>query len=132
MASIKPIFLQISPPVNANVNVFVRYGITFNNHDIATKQNYREVCQLIGDDTPGDGIDDALHTVLNTTTVFNGALEVDRSMSFLLPARKLDEDNGRPFPEADEIRARVTLLPIPTSRESNQVVIGDDIIVAST
>jgi hypothetical protein len=128
MASITPIFLNIknSPTNPANFEVFVGYTVEFNNDDLETKQHYREICQLIGDDTPGDGIDDALHTVLNTITVFDGGTTgVGRFMTFEVPKTRLDEDNpGSPFPFADEIRARVTLVPIPATRESNQVVIN--------
>lgn len=126
MASIQPINLRITRvPNSANVSIDVGYVVSASNHDLATEQNYREVCELIGDDTPGDGTDDIIRTILDTTTVFGGTgVHITRAIQFFLPASALDEDSGRPFLEEDEIRARVTLTPIPTRRESNQVVIG--------
>jgi hypothetical protein len=53
------------------------------------------------------------------TTVFSG-----NSVHFILPRSVLDEDNEGPFIQADEIRAKVTLTPIPTSRESNLIRLG--------
>jgi len=128
MALIRPITLRITRiPNSANVIIDVGYRVSASSHDIATEQNYREVCELIGDDTPGDGTDDIIRTMLNTTTVFTSDVftqNLTRVIQLLLPASALDEDRGRPFLEEDEIRVRVTLTPIPTSRESNLVRIG--------
>lgn len=124
MASIQNVTLAITPIINtANVFVTVGYTVLGSGHDIAAEQHYREVCQLIGDDTPGDGTDDILRTMLDTTTVFNGS-NFTRSLQVILPLSALDEDNDGPQIQEDEIRAKVTLTPIPTSRESNLIRIG--------
>jgi len=126
MASIQPITLRITRiPNSVNVSIDIGYVVSASSHDLATEQNYREVCQLIGDDTPGDGTDDIIRTILDLTTVFTAPfVHITRAIQLFLPASALDEDRGRPFLEEDEIRALVTLTPIPTSRESNLVRIG--------
>ena len=124
MASIQQVNLAITPvPNSANVIVDVGYVVSGSSHDIATQQNYREVCQLIGDDTPGDGTDDILRTIFDTTTVFSGN-SFQRVLQVVVPRSVLDEDNDGPQIQEDEIRARVTLTPIPTSRESNLIRMG--------
>lgn len=130
MASIQPITLRITRiPNSANVSIDIGYTVSASSHDLATEQNYREVCQLIGDDTPGDGTDDIIRTVRDTTTVFTGNnVHFTRAIQLFLPASALDEDSGRPFLEEDEIRAKVTLTPIPSSRESNLVRVGGPVI----
>ena len=126
MASIQQVALTITPvPNSTNVSVSVGYVVSASNHDLASEQNYREVCQLIGDDTPGDGTDDILRTLFDGTTVFSGnSAHFTRALQLFLPRSALDEDNEGPFIQADEIRAKVTLTPIPTSRESNLVRLG--------
>jgi hypothetical protein len=123
MARISPVTLTITPATNsAKVVVYVGYTVFGSNHDLAAEQHYREVCELVGDDTPGDGTDDVLKNLLDTTTVFDGS-NFTRSISQELDRSILDEDSQSPF-QKDEIRAKVTLTPIPTSRESNLVQIG--------
>jgi hypothetical protein len=126
MASIQPITLRISPTLpNGMVSVDISYVVSASNHDLASEQNYREVCVLIGDDTPGDGTDDIIRTVVDQTLVFSGTFpHQSRAIQFFMPASQLNEDATRPFLEPDEIRARVTLNPIATTRESNQVVVN--------
>ena len=126
MASVQPVTLTITPvPNSTNVSVGVGYVVSASSHDLATDQHYREVCQLIGDDTPGDGTDDVLRTIFEETTVFSGnSAHFTRAIQLFLPRSVLDEDNDGPFIQADEIRAKVTLTPIPTSRESNLVRLG--------
>jgi hypothetical protein len=126
MASIQQVTLAITPvPNSANVSIDVGYVVSGSSHDLATGQNYREVCQLIGDDTPGDGTDDILRTIFDATTVFTGnSVHFTRAIQLFLPRSVLDEDNEGPQIQEDEIRAKVTLTPIPTSRESNLVRIG--------
>lgn len=130
MASIQPITLRITRIANsADVNIDVSYVVSASGHDLTTEQNYREVCQLIGDDTPGDGTDDILRTLFDSTTVFNGTTpHFQRVIQRRLPASVLDEDSGGPAIEEDEIRARVTMTPIPTSRESNLVRFGGTVV----
>jgi hypothetical protein len=125
MASITPVSLSITPVPNSPlVSIYVGYEVHLNSQDIATQQNYREVCHLIGDDTPGDGTDDIIRTIYDATTFYDGTFQqFSRAIQLFMPASQLDEDRTAPFQEDDEIRARVTLTPILTSRESNQVVI---------
>jgi hypothetical protein len=123
MARISPVNLQITPATNnAKVIVDVGYTVFGSDHDLTTEQHYLEVCELIGDDTPGDGTDDVLFKMLRTTTVFDGS-NFTRVLQEELDRSTLDEDSQSPF-ERDEIRARVTLTPIPTSRESNLIRMG--------
>lgn len=64
MASISPITLRIiNVPNSSNASVDVGYTFSASSHDLATQQHYREVCELIGDDVPGDGTDDLLRTL---------------------------------------------------------------------
>ncbi|HEY0458614.1 MAG TPA: hypothetical protein VGC97_05630 [Pyrinomonadaceae bacterium] len=125
MASIKPITLTIVPnPNNGKFIVNVNYVVSASPNDVATEQNYREVCQLIGDDTPGDGTDDIIKTLRDGTLVFDGIFShLTRNIQLEMNRSDLDEDRGLITPEADEIRARVTLTPIPATLESNQIVL---------
>lgn len=126
MATIQSITLTITPlPASADVSVYVSYVVSASGYDLLTEQHYREVCELIGDDTPGDGTDDVLRTIFDATTVFDGNnAHFTRAIQLFLPLSALDEDGGGPLYNEDEIRARVTMLPVPTSRESNLVRIG--------
>jgi len=130
MATIGPITLTIGPgnsPSNASVQV--GYTVSASNHDLASAQTYREVCELIGDDTPGDGTDDLLVKLKEEDIVFtSNAPHLTRAIQQFVPLTKLDEDVGIIALEEDEIRARVTLIPIPTSRESNLVLRGGPVI----
>lgn len=131
MASIGLVNLTIAkvPHRNNFVLVNVKYQLAGDAFDVALQNPYHEICQLIGDDTPGDGTDDILRTLLDTTTFFpdpdtsNPILE--RSLEVLLPLSALDEDSGGPLIEEDEIRAKVTLIPrFDNYRESNLVRVG--------
>jgi hypothetical protein len=80
------------------------------------------------------GTDDLLRVVRDVTSQFSGtAVEIVRDTVFDLPKSLFDEDNNGPLSQADEIRARVTLIPVAanlgsTSRESNQVVLNSTVI----
>jgi hypothetical protein len=130
MASIQFVNLSISPvPNSQNVSVYVGYAVQASSHDLATEQHYREVCELIGDDTPGDGTDDVIRTLYDATTIFSGtAQSYTRAIQLFMPLSELNEDSGHPIFDEDEIRARVTLTPIPTSKESNLIRIGGPVI----
>lgn len=131
MATIGPVTLAITPVPNTNLfGINVNYRISGSNHDVSFEMSYREVCQLIGDDTPGDGTDDPLHTLRDATITFSGtSVNFDRGFHLTLPANVLDEDRGTFLPQADEIRALVTLTPIlQASRESNQVTINASVV----
>jgi hypothetical protein len=132
VAFITPIQLRIFAKPDSPTNVFaeVSYAIQADGNDVETSRKYREVCELIGDDTPGDGTDDALKVVRDVTSEFNGTtVKIMHDTVYDLPKTLFDEDNNGVFSQADEIRARVTLTPVSgdggsTSRESNQVVLN--------
>lgn len=128
MAKIQPINLSIAPNPNNNGKFLINisYVVSAGPNDSLSEQNYREVCELIGDDTPGDGTDDIIRTISDGRLVFDNVFShIQRSFQLELSRSDLDEDNATAF-QNDEIRARVTLTPIPTSRESNQVVMAND------
>lgn len=129
MASIEFKTFTIDPVQGSDqVSVQVGYVVSGSNFDVATGQEYREVCHLIGDDTPGDGTDDNLRKIFENTTVFSAnAAHFTRAIQLFLPRSALDEDSGKPFLEEDEIRARVKLIPLPPKTvilESNLITIG--------
>ncbi len=130
MATIGPITLTIGPgnsPSNASVQV--GYSVSASNHDLASAQTYQDLCELIGDDTPGDGTDDLLVKLREEIIVFtSNTPHFTRAIQQFVPLTKLDEDAGFIALEEDEIRARVTLTPIPTSRESNLIRRGGLVI----
>jgi hypothetical protein len=131
MASIGPVSLRIiNVPNSGNASIDVGYTVSASSHDLATEQNYREVCELIGDDTPGDGTDDILQRLRDDVTIFvsGGPQHFTRAIQVFVPQSLLDEDRGVVTQEEDEIRARVTLTPIPTSRESNLIRRGGLVI----
>jgi hypothetical protein len=133
MATIGNVTLTITPVLNSN-DVFVQIGYRVfpSSHDMATEQHYREVCELIGDDTPGDGTDDVIKIdppLFDGTTVFtSGGNDFTRAISRRVARSLLDEDNNGLLLQEDEIRARVTLTPIPTSRESNLIRMGGPVL----
>jgi len=128
MASIQRVTLKIQKvPNSPKLFIQVGYSVTGSTLDTVQLQPYREVCQLIGDDTPGDGTDDLISKIFDTTTVFfPGLPKQTRVLGLELPASQFDEDSGGIIPKEDQIRARVTLTPIPkpASRESNQIVLN--------
>ncbi len=133
MASIGSVTLTIMRiPNSANAAINVRYSLAGDAVDIALQTPYLEVCQLIGDDKPGS--DDILLTLRNQLTFFpedpvTSNPIVQRNLNRVVPLSVLDEDTGRPFPEEDEIRAKVTLtLLTPNFRESNLVRLGGPVI----
>ncbi len=100
----------------------VAYDILFSKTDIKNKQAYDEDCRLIGDDThAGDpasaGGDDLLEFL---TPMFNKPVKpgtkdtVSRKHKKSFRALDLNEDMNA-VPNPDEIRARVTLLPVAPS-----------------
>jgi len=130
MASIGTVTLRIvNVPNSGNASIDVGYTVSASSHDLATEQNYREVCELIGDDTPGDGTDDILQKLREEIIVFSSNTpHLTRAIQVFVPQSLLDEDRGIVAQEEDEIRARVTLTPIPTSRESNLIKRGGSVI----
>jgi hypothetical protein len=129
MASIGPVNLRIiDVPNSSNASIDVGYTVSASSHDLATQQHYREVCELIGDDTPGDGTDDVLRTLRDEVIDFSDHPSFTRAIQVFVPVGLLDEDRGVVTQEDDEIRARVTLTPVPTSRESNLIRRGVPVI----
>ena len=129
MASIGPVSLRIiDVPNSSNASIDVGYTVSASSHDLATQQHYREVCELIGDDTPGDGTDDILRTLRDEVIDFDNHPSFTRAIQVFVPVSLLDEDRGVVTQEDDEIRARVTLTPVPTHRESNLVRRGVPVI----
>lgn len=131
MARIGAVNLTITRDV-ANAIIKVSYTVTGSDQDVASQQPYREVCRLIGDDTPGDGVDDLIPGGLlrNVTTVFSTTATQTRNLPpITLAATALNEDveGFAPIPDADEIRAIVTLTPVAlrtSVRESEAVVLN--------
>ena len=126
MAFIGLVTLNIVRDV-ANADITVTYSLTGSAFDVASGQPYTEVCRLIGDDTgivpPEDNTDDAIPngvlTPFFSSVVFPNTTPLNRVRTRTIPLANLNEDVG-----TDEIRAVVTLTPIPasaTTRESNQV-----------
>jgi len=129
MASIGPVSLRIiDVPNSSNASIDVGYTVSASSHDLATQQHYREVCELIGDDTPGDGTDDILRTLRDEVIDFDNHPSFTRAIQVFVPVSLLDEDRGVVTQEDDEIRARVTLTPVPTRRESNLIRRGVPVI----
>ncbi len=129
MASIEFKTFTIDPVLGSDqYSVQVGYVVSGSNFDVVTGQEYREVCHLIGDDTPGDGTDDNLRKLFENTTVFSAnTAHFTRAIQIFLPRSALDEDNGGPILEEDEIRARVKLIPLPPRTvvlESSLIRIG--------
>ena len=127
MASIGPVFLRITRlPNSRNVFVNVRYQLAGDGFDVAFQTGYQETCQLIGDDTPGDGTDDVITTLRDGLVFFPDPATsnpvLNRSFSLVLPLRALDEDRTKPFPEEDEIRAKVTLISRAANFRESDVV----------
>lgn len=132
MASISPPLLRIHEgvPAPGRALVQVSYRLSPTLHDIQHEQAYREVVQLIGDDTgPGeDGVNDIIPggVIWDGTVVFGSTQPfLDQSHEKDIPVAILDEDRHPLLVRADEIRARVTLTPLPPpapTRDSNLVV----------
>lgn len=125
MATIGAITLAITTNIG-NANITVTYQITGSAFDVASGQPYRERVRLIGDDTglvpAEDNSDNDIvgGQLADTTVVFPNATSISRTRTATLLKTSLNEDN----PGTDEIRAVVTLTPIPAataSRESNMV-----------
>jgi hypothetical protein len=127
MASISNVRLQIFE--NAGVAlVQVGYTLSATLHDAPHEQAYRELVQLVGDDV-GLG-EDGISELIPGGTVWDGVVTFTTSQvaftqshEIRLPSSLLNEDTG-PIIHFDEIRARVTLIPLPArspSRDSNLV-----------
>ena len=134
MASISSVDLRIVES-SGSALIQVSYTITATHHDSLHEQAYRELVQLVGDDSgPGE---DGHSELIPGGTIWDGVVVFTTSeVSFVqihesrLPSSILDEDPG-PIIREDEIRARVTLIPLPPaspSRNSNLVRRGGPVI----
>lgn len=128
MASIQNVRLSIFDNIQSpgNALVQVSYKIVSTHHDVAHEQRYRELVQLIGmDEGPGeDGRSEPLpiDPIWDGPFAFGGfASAFEHTREKIIPIGALAED---PFFKRSEIRARVTLEPLPpatVSSESNTV-----------
>jgi hypothetical protein len=132
MAKVGAVKLKIEVE-GSHATVEVTYDVTFDAKDRKSKQLYKEACRIIGDDTHGadpasEAPDDTLGfmTPLFFKTQFKGAPTETRQFNKTFILGDLDEDRGL-VPDPDEIRARVTLTPVPpteaktVNRESRMV-----------
>lgn len=119
MAKLSAVKLKLSTK-GAMTTVDVSYTITFSKKEVTDKVVFKETCRLIGDDTDvGDpasaGADDVLGfltPMFNKRTAAEGSLE--RSWTKKYRNAQLDEDRGK---DVDEIRALVTLIPVPPAAD---------------
>jgi hypothetical protein len=124
MARVNNVNLNINIDVG-NADIRVTYSLIGNSFDIASGQPYREVVKLIGvDNLPEDGTNEDIigGQIIDTTVVFANASPIPRNWSRTILKSILNEDN----PGQDEIRAIVTLTPIPASpaNSSSNIVNG--------
>lgn len=124
MANVGPVNLSISLLSGDRARVRVRYTVSFSSFDRHSNMVYRERCWIYGDDTGvGDilaGGDDSIPngSLLATNIASNGTATISRDLQRVFHRDDLDEDSWPNNP--DDIRARVTLAPLPpTSRSRN-------------
>jgi hypothetical protein len=132
MASIGPVQLAILGDRSAPVFVEASYAISPTNDDVDHAQAYREVVQLVGVDAAPreDGVDDPIPegVIFDETLILTTRDPLARTHAKNLPPEVLDEDG---FLRDAEIMARVTLTPLPASRDSNVVTRAGAVIGAS-
>jgi hypothetical protein len=133
VATIGDVVLKITNQSDKKTAVVeVTYDIEFDTYDQHSDQPYQEVCRLMGDDTiigdpPAAGTDDTLGfltPLFFRDTRSAGQPKLTRQWKKTFRLADLDEDRGN-IPDPDEIRALVTLNPIPPAasrRESNVVI----------
>ena len=133
MASISDVRLRIFEN-SGSALVEVSYTLSATQHDGEHEQAYRELVQLVGVDTgPGE---DGQSELIPGGTIWDGVVVFTTSqVAFVqsherpVPSSILDEDPGIIRP--DEIRARVTLIPLPPTpptRDSNIVQRGELVV----
>ncbi len=141
MAIIENVTLTLTESQETDTARFiVRCRLRGSLQDVQQQRVYRELIELIGVDE-GAG-EDGQNELIPGGAVFVGTVGfantnfVDRPPRFLVVPRSAINEDIRPAPLAglplrDEIRARLTLLPIgvpPVSRNSNTVTRGDLVI----
>jgi hypothetical protein len=138
MASIGNVVLNIfeGPPATTPGSALIRvsYVITATHHDAEHEQAYRELVELVGDDRGEGGTAELIPDgkIWDGVVVFTTSqTSFTRIPEKTLPSSILDEDSSGPVIKEDEIRAVVTLIPIPPallSRESNLVRRGGPVL----
>jgi hypothetical protein len=136
MVSISNVLLEIfeGPPTAPVGMTLVRASYTITNtlHDAPHEQAYREEVRLVGDDRGEGGTAELLpiDAIWDGVVVFTTSqVQFVRSPERLYSSSVLDEDPN--LIEEDEIRAVVTLTPIPqtpVTKESNLVLRGGPIL----
>jgi hypothetical protein len=141
MAAISNVVLQIfeGPPAvpAGKARIIVGYAISATHHDAEHEQAYREEVRLIGDDRGEGGTAQLLpiEAISDGVVVFTlSQVGFVRSWEKTYDSSVLDEDPG-PVIRRDEIRAVVTLTPIPptqVAKESNLVTRGGPVLGGGT
>ncbi|MEA3034209.1 MAG: hypothetical protein QOJ94_3229 [Sphingomonadales bacterium] len=124
MASIENLHLEIFEQSGFAV-AKVHYQIRGSQQDVLLKRRYREIAELIGDDTGAgeDGVSEPIPDgiIVSTVMTFTGTAPITRDQRIPLPSKALDEDPSGPIaaiPVEDEILAQVTLTPITVPQVS--------------
>ena len=118
MAEIKDVKLTIdeNKPVVGRAIIRVVYRVRPTEHDVEHRQMYRELVEVIGDDSgPGeDGVSEKLSVapLSNSLVSFASQGWATRIHTKDVPISVLNED-PHPIFRTDEIQAQVTLTPIP-------------------
>lgn len=134
MASVSNVRLEIFEQQGSAL-VRASFTVQATLHDAPHQQSYRELVQLVGVDE-GIGEDGTNELLANGTisddviSFSTSAVAIVRIRERTVPIAVLDEDPGI-IPRRDELRARVTLIPLPPGpvvRESNLVTRGGPVI----
>jgi hypothetical protein len=126
MASIEYVKLEVLSSSSPNVLVNVSYKILATLDDVPAGRTYRELVQLVkvGRMIGDPGVEHLVSggTVWDGTVLFTGdETGFSHTRELTLPAADLAQDSAL---QAEEIRARVTLIPLPATSptmESNTV-----------
>jgi hypothetical protein len=136
MASISNVRLEIFENREPAL-VRVSYRVQATHHDGPHEQAYREVVELIGvDEGVGeDGQNEVISVISDGVVVFTTSQAAfQRGPEKQVPRSLLDEDGGI-IARRDELRARVSLVPLPPRtvvRESNLVTRGEPVNAPNT
>lgn len=138
MASIGPVNLEIFKGAQSPDGALVRasYVVSATLDDTTSSRNYRELVQLVrvGRQVGQPGLEHVLAggTMSDGVVVFTSdAVSIVRDWERDVPMSVLEQGILSPF-QADPIRARVTLTPLPMeapTRESNTVNINQPPVV---
>ena len=125
MAAISDVLLEI---FNQSGSALVRanYRIEATGPDAVQEQRYREVVELFGLDEGAreDGQSEVIQVISDGPIKFDTShVAFVRAPEITVPSAVLDEDSG--IFRRDELRARVSLTPLPpepVSRDSNTII----------